>query len=225
MGAVATGTLTVLSWYAGWLFCSCVNGTDSKWIKVEAAVLLCALFQLAVGAGAFSRLYYGWLFGHDLDLFHSLSNIFIQEHEMIISADIVDWWVASSQQRFTGLAWWICEAADLFAHQIPFISFCYLLKKKFHIWNDVVQELPRVWPVAALSGPLHRIVWDYCTCGHAWCDGPYRGFLTSISRCEQFLWHLLPGVFLVLFLGGHLEYSWKGVWHKHAVAKVRKIAR
>jgi len=198
MGPLATGTLTVLSWFAGWMAALYIKGQDDPIVRIEAAVILAALFQLAVGAGAFSRVYYGWIAGHDRDLFHSLSLVYLRE-DPLVPEEIVTWWEASSTARFTGLGWYICELADICAHQVPFVLMLRITKNT-GIWDYILDHVWTVWPLVAIAGPLHRGFWDLATCGHLCCDGPYRGFLASIPPLEQFLWHFLPCVILLAYL-------------------------
>jgi len=199
LSATATGTLTVHSLFAGWLLSYKMFGLDCRFVRFEAALVLSALFQLAIGAGAFSRLYYGPLFGHDRDLFQGLSAIYIQE-EKWIPQNLVDWWVESSHSRFTGLAWWVCEIADALTHQGPFVLMCRLLSKEQGGWDRIAATTTKFWLLTVLAGILHRFAWDYCTCGSLFCDGPYRGHLERIPRVEQFLWHFAPCVALVVVL-------------------------
>ena len=46
--------------------------------------------------------------------------------------------------------------------------------------------------MAFFVGFIDRILWDFSTCGHSFCDGPYQGFLAEVTRTEQLWWHLAP---------------------------------
>mmetsp|Transcript_9053 Transcript_9053/g.34149 ORF Transcript_9053/g.34149 Transcript_9053/m.34149 type:complete len:306 (+) Transcript_9053:90-1007(+) len=197
MGPLATGTLTVHTWFLGWMLALYWKGGNDAVVRIEAAVLLSALFQLGLGALAFSRLYYGWIAGHKKDLFHSLSLVYLREDPML-PAFVVDWWEQSATSRFTGIGWYICEACDILAHQVPFF-FMYRITKNTGVWDYVLDHVWTIWPLVALAGPLHRMCWDLSTCGHLWCDGPYRGFLSKIAPLEQFLWHFIPCVLLCMY--------------------------
>jgi len=200
ISAQATGTLTVHSWLFGWLLAYKLRGgLDNTLVRKEAAILLCALFQLAVGAFAFSRLYYGPMNGHEKDLFQSLSVEFLRDEEWI-PLHVREWWEISSQQRFVGLGWYICEFADVMTHQVPFALLCYIINRHRDGWKAIAFEIRKLWPVAAFSGTLHRLLWDVCVCGHTSCDGPYRGFLEKISHIEQMSWHFFPCATLVYYL-------------------------
>uniref|UniRef100_A0A7S2N1K0 EXPERA domain-containing protein n=1 Tax=Helicotheca tamesis TaxID=374047 RepID=A0A7S2N1K0_9STRA len=200
LSAHATGTLTVHSWLFGWLLAyKYGGGLDNKWVRMEAAILLCSLFQLAVGAFAFSRYYYGPMMGHEKDLFQSLSILYLRENEWIPS-HVMEWWELSSQQRFVGLGWYVCEIADILTHQIPFVLLCYIITRNSGGWKAIAIEMRKVWHVAALSGTVHRLLWDVSTCGHYFCDGPYRGFLKEIAEMEQFFWHFVPCITMASYL-------------------------
>ena len=225
LSAHATGTLTVHSWFIGWLISYKIYGLHCKFVRFEAAIVLCALFQLAVGAAAFSRVYYGPLLGHEHDLFQGLSALYIKE-EQWIPPSIVNWWVESSHSRYTGLGWWICELADILAHQGPFALMCRILAKEAGGWSHVTASVARSWYLSILAGPLHRICWDFCTCGESFCDGPYRGFLKRIRNHEQLFWHAAPCLVLVVFLlllnkarRGHGTAVQKILWQKMTHAR------
>ena len=76
-GIFGTGTTTVLSWMIGWLYFfynsvvvparkrSSNTYKISRALRYELILLLGQLFVLAVGAGAFSRGYYGWMNGKE----------------------------------------------------------------------------------------------------------------------------------------------------------------
>lgn len=205
MGALATGTLTVLSWFAGWLVALKIKGPNDFVVRLEAAVLLSALFQLGVGAFAFSRVYYGWLAGHEKDLFHSLSSLYLHEDEYVPDF-VAEWWEESSSSRFSGVGWWLCEICDITAHQVPFVIMVYVLRSN-GLWQYIHDHIRSLWPLVAVAGPLHRYAWDLCTCGHAICDGPYRGFLAEIPALEQFLWHFAPCVLLCAYFADDISLS------------------
>mmetsp|Transcript_19221 Transcript_19221/g.21434 ORF Transcript_19221/g.21434 Transcript_19221/m.21434 type:complete len:242 (+) Transcript_19221:2-727(+) len=199
LSALGTGTTTILSWFWGWVGLYYFRGGFSdRWVQIETTILISALFQLAVGAFLFSRIYNG--FGSSENVFQTLSTIYMQECRCGIPNSIVRWWAESSQKRFVGLAWYICEIADISVHQIPFVFVCYLISKHDGAWYKLHLKLHKLWPVAILIGALHRIIWDFCTCGHSFCDGPYRGFLQKVNHFDQVLWHFVPCiVFTVSF--------------------------
>eukprot|EP00978_Attheya_sp_CCMP212_P022675 scaffold68080_cov51-Attheya_sp.AAC.1 len=161
----ATGTLTVHSWFLGWFIGYKKHGLSCRWVRFDAALLIAASFQLCVGAFAFSRFYYGPLLGHSQDLFQGLSAVYISEEKWLPKA-FVEWWLESSGSRFTGLAWYICEAADIATHQAPFVYMCHILSRENgEGWSAVTRSMAKgVWPLSILAGPLHRLIWDYCTC-------------------------------------------------------------
>lgn len=198
LSSAATGTVTVHVWFAGWLLSYRLYGLDCDYVLFESAILLSALFQLAVGAAAFSRVYYGPLLGRDRDLFQELSVIGVRETAWI-PPRVAEGMVESLRSRFTGLGWWACEVADVAVHQGPFVFLCRVLARESRGWSRVTASVARLWHVSMIAGPLHRILWDFSTCGESFCDGPYRGFLLPIRKREQFLWHLLPCMAIVAF--------------------------
>mmetsp|Transcript_40848 Transcript_40848/g.79940 ORF Transcript_40848/g.79940 Transcript_40848/m.79940 type:complete len:269 (+) Transcript_40848:21-827(+) len=212
----ATYTVTIHSWFLGWLLSYRRYGLKDRWVLMEAPILLCSLFQLAVGAFAFSRIYYGPWIGHTQDLFQELSVLYLHDYEHVIPVPLAEWWVTSSRLRFSGLGWYLCEIADVVVHQGPFVYMCRILSRdkrgRFGIGNDwsaVSASIVGIrLPLCAAAGVLHRLAWDYATCGEIFCDGPYRGFTKRIRNHEQFFWHAVPSVVLLAYImatrRGHL---------------------
>ncbi|GMH47574.1 hypothetical protein TrRE_jg9879 [Triparma retinervis] len=196
-GIMGTGTTTVLSWLIGWCFFyykdvhSRGNKSISRALRYECVLLLTQLFVLAVGAGAFSRYYYGWINGHEQDIFQSLSLKYLMRHDPPPPPQLLDWWRASVTSRFVGVGWWTCEVVDPLCHQAPFLFLLYL---------------------TLTQRPAQRFFWDLSTCGTMVCDGPYHGFLSHISAYDQMFWHTFPGV---LFFS-YLFYVWASKPKQHS---------
>ena len=206
LSPVATGTITVHSWFIGWIASYRRYGLTDRWVQIEAALLLCGLFQLAVGAFAFSRIYYGPWLGHSQDLFQGLTVVYARDYRQWVPDHMIEWWARSSHSRFAGLGWWVCEFADILAHQGPFALLCRILSKEACSegvqiktgWSVVLAAMVGIWmPLSAVAGILHRLAWDYSTCGECFCDGPYRGFLKMIQPHHQLFWHAAPCFSLV----------------------------
>jgi len=86
----ATGTVTITSWFLGWLFIFHRSIKDLPVgkkaplsVRVEFLLLMTQLFCLFVGAGAFSRYYSGWVAGRSHDLFQELSIVYLNQIESI----------------------------------------------------------------------------------------------------------------------------------------------
>jgi hypothetical protein len=192
----ATGTLTVLSWFSGWYVTYFGYQLTGCRIPiacyVEFLILWSQLLSLGIGAGVFSRTYFGWIAGHDTEIFQQLSLKYLDMYDNVPDTVSV-WWSESVAQRYTGIGWWLCEVADILFHQCPFI---------FHTWfgnyigvNKLLTYLDKwIFLCMIMIGPLQRILWDLSTCGTLNCDGPYHGFLAMIPQSEQLFWHTLPCV-------------------------------
>ena len=135
----------------------------SRALRYELILLLGQLFVLAVGAGAFSRGYYGWLNGHDADIFQSLSLKYLERNTDTLSSlppSLIEWWKVSVTMRFTGFGWWACEIIDPLCHQIPFFAMSYLAYTHDalqNLTNDVTLALVGI---VAVVGPAQRFFWD-----------------------------------------------------------------
>lgn len=203
-GMFATGTTTVISWFIGWcclFYAKAIRGDSkrvSRALRCECLVLLTQLFVLAVGAGAFSRYYYGWLFGRERDIFQSLSIEYFSR-STFFPAPFMDWWRLSVTSRLS-LPWMICEVADVAVHQGPFFLVLALVCFQPQLANIKDDINPTIILMALLIGPAQRFVWDFATCGSLVCDGPYHGFLKHIPQLEQLFWHAFPGVLFCLAL-------------------------
>jgi hypothetical protein len=180
------------------------NKSISRALRYECILLLAQLFVLAIGAGAFSRYYYGWINGHEDDIFQSLSLKYLSRHEPPPPPEVLDWWRASVTSRFSGIGWWACELVDPLCHQVPFLFLFYLTLTQRPLQNLKVDVNLALLPICLGIGPAQRFFWDLSTCGTVICDGPYHGFLRHISPYDQMFWHTFPGV---LFFG-FLFYVW-----------------
>jgi len=233
-GIFGTGTTTVLSWMIGFLFFfvkdvvlparrkvakggegAQISYKISRALRYELILLLGQLFVLAVGAGAFSRGYYGWLNGHDSDIFQSLSLKYLERNADSLSSlppELIEWFKVSVTSRFTGLGWWVCEIIDPVCHQLPFLAMAYLSYTHEALQNltdDIT--LPLVG-IVSIVGPAQRFFWDLSTCGTMVCDGPYHGFLKHVKPLEQMFWHTAPGLLFCVFL--YVLYSMKAAESK-----------
>jgi len=181
--------------------------TISRALRYECVLLLTQLFVLAVGAGAFSRYYYGWINGHEDDIFQSLSLKYLTRHDPPpVPPSVVEWWRSSVTSRFSGVGWWACEIIDPVCHQLPFLTLLYLACTQEPLKNLKKDVNLALLPICLLIGPAQRFFWDLSTCGTMVCDGPYHGFLKHISPYDQMFWHTFPGI---LFFGA-LFSIWAG---------------
>lgn len=193
----ATGTTTVLSWCFGWFVTFYFSLRShpprlSRACRVEFLVLWSQLLALAVGAGAFSRGYFGWTGGHDEDLFQSLSLKYIAMHEDVIPESVLAWWKVSVSQRFVGVGWWACEIIDPLCHQFPLLLLSYFGYTHPCLRGLLTEVNSWVIVAVALVGPAQRFFWDLSTCGTVVCDGPYHGYLKKVQPWEQMFWHTAP---------------------------------